>query len=145
VGGCGNIIQLEAMTSRFSNSKLLKIMAYFEVEKYQVFKFADNGVESASAVIQAWGGGNHATLVFLKPGVKMKESSAETFYFKDTEFAVMIDLFRNERPVHVNTTKPFFIMTEQEGTGDHEISRDEQQEQNQNLRPRGVDLRTAIH
>jgi hypothetical protein len=95
-------------------------MAYFEVEKYQVFKYASAGVESASASIQAWGGGHHATLIFLKPNVKMKDSTAEVMYYKDTDFAVMVDLFRNERPVHVNTEKPFFIMTEQEGVGDHE-------------------------
>jgi hypothetical protein len=119
-------------------------MAYFEVEKYQIFKFADNGVDNASAVIQAWGGGNHATLIFLKPGVKMKESNAAIQYFKDTEFAVMVDLFRNERPVHVNTDAPFFIMTEQEGVGDHEMDHEARQEQNRNLAPRGVDLRQAI-
>lgn len=95
-------------------------MAYFHVEKYQVFKYASAGVDSASASIQVWGGGNHVTLLFLKPNVKMRESTTEIFYYKDTDFAVMVDIFRNERPVHINTQKPFFVMTEQEGIGDHE-------------------------
>jgi len=110
--------------SPFTQHQHRSIMPYFEVENYQVFKFASAGLESASAIIHATGEDNTVRIVFLKPNAKMPKSTEDTIYYRDTEFPIVMDLFRHERPIHLNTTGVFFIFTEQEGIGDHEIERD---------------------
>lgn len=96
-------------------------MPYFEVEKYQVFKFGGLGLENASAIIQASGEGHSANLVFVKENNKMPQHKPDTVYFREKEFPSVMDLLRNERPVHLNTEGVFFLFTEQEGVGDHEL------------------------